>query len=359
MKVLEDILTEFTIPGELVEKQDDHRVRCLSCAHRCSIPDGRSGICKMHFNQGGKLRVPFGYVSGAQCDPIEKKPFFHVLPGARAYSYGMLGCNFQCEFCQNWITSQAGLDPHSFSAAIKTSPEKIVEQALAHDADMIISTYNEPLIANEWNASVFKRAKAAGLLTGYVSNGFASAEALQYLLPWLDMYKVDLKSFDDTHYRRLGGRLQPVLDTIGNLHQMGVWMEIVTLLVPGFNDSSKELTQMTEFLAGISVDIPWHVTAFHPDYKMPDVHRTTSADLLHAAQIGKKSGLRYVYAGNLPGQLQNWENTYCQGCGELLVERYGFRVHKYQLTESGACPSCGLKIPGRWSKKRSAVGSVQ
>jgi pyruvate formate lyase activating enzyme len=235
---------------------------------------------------------------------------------------------------------------------MKTSPKKLVEQALAHDADIMISTYNEPLITNEWNASVFKEAKAAGLLTGYVSNGFASPEALQYLRPWLDLFKVDLKSFDDTHYRKLGGRLQPVLDTIRNLHQMGIWVEIVTLLVPGFNDSPKELTQMTEFLAGISADIPWHVTAFHPDYKMTDIHRTASADLLQAAQIGKKSGLRYVYAGNLPGQLQDWENTYCPGCGALLIERCGFRINRNLLKESGACPSCGLRIPGRWTQRQ-------
>jgi pyruvate formate lyase activating enzyme len=349
MKTVTELLNEFTVPAELVEKQEDQRVRCLSCAHQCSIPDGESGICKMHVNRGGELRTPFGYVSGAQTDPIEKKPFFHVLPAARAYSYGTLGCNFHCEYCQNWTISQTHLDPHFFSSSMKTSPQNLVEQALIQDADVIVSTYNEPLIANEWNAAVFKEAKAAGLLTGYVSNGFASAEALEYLHPWLDLFKVDLKSFDDAHYRQLGGRLQPVLDAIHNLHKMGIWVEIVTLLVPGFNDSPTELTQMTEFLAGISVDIPWHVTAFHADYKMTGVFNTTSGELFQAAQIGKRSGLRYVYAGNLPGRLQSWENTYCPGCGALLVERIGFHVQQYCLKESGSCPSCGIQIPGRWT----------
>jgi pyruvate formate lyase activating enzyme len=352
MTVLAQLLNEFTIPGELVEKQEDHRVRCLSCAHRCSIPDGESGICKMHFNRGGELRTPFGYVSGMQADPIEKKPFFHVLPSAKAYSYGSLGCNFHCEYCQNWMISQTLREPQALAHPVKTSPKELVEQALARGTDIIISTYNEPLIANEWNVSIFKEAKAAGLLTGCVSNGFASPEALQYLRPWLDIFKVDLKSFDDHHYRQLGGRLQPVLDAILNLHQMGIWVEIVTLLVPGFNDSPKELAQMAEFLAGISVDIPWHVTAFHSDYKMSDVSNTTSEELLRAAQIGKKSGLRYVYAGNLPGQLQSWENTYCPDCQALLVERVGFRVQQYHLNESGACPSCGIQIPGRWREKQ-------
>jgi pyruvate formate lyase activating enzyme len=352
MVALTELLNEFTVPGELAETQDNHRVRCLSCAHRCSIREGASGICKMHFNRGGELRTPFGYVSGVQTDPVEKKPFFHVLPGAHAYSYGTLGCNFHCEYCQNWRISQTRLESFDFSHPMKTSPKELVEQALAHHADIIVSTYNEPLIANEWSVSIFKEAKAAGLFTGYVSNGFASPEALQYLRPWLDIFKVDLKSYDDRHYKQLGGQLQPVMDTIHNLHEMGIWVEIVTLLVPGFNNSVKELTQMTEFLAGISVDIPWHVTAFHPDYKMTDVFNTTSQELLRAAQIGKNSGLRFVYAGNLPGQLQSWENTYCPGCGALLVERFGFRVQQYNLKGSGECPSCGIQIPGRWRDKQ-------
>jgi pyruvate formate lyase activating enzyme len=313
----------------------------------------------MHFNQGGVLWTPFGYISGAQSDPIEKKPFFHVMPASKAYSYGTLGCNFHCGYCQNWMISQTFREAHALFHPLKTSPKALVEQAHFHGANLIISTYNEPLIANEWNVAIFKEAKAAGLLTGYVSNGFASLQALSFLHPWLDLYKVDLKCFDDKKYKQLGGRLQPVLDTILNLHQMGVWVEIVTLLVPGFNDSAKELTKMAEFLSGISADIPWHLTAFHSDYKMTAAFNATPSELLKAAQIGKRSGLRYVYAGNLPGQLQNLENTYCPGCGDLLIKRVGFKVQQYRLKDGGACRSCGITIPGRWSKKQWAAGSGQ
>jgi pyruvate formate lyase activating enzyme len=353
MTTLAEILQELTIPADLFEKLENRRVRCLSCAHRCSIQDGDSGICIMRFNRSGELRVPFGYVSGTQVDPVEKKPFFHVLPGARAYSYGTLGCNFHCSYCQNWITSQTLRELHAFTPHRKVSPDILVKQALAQDATIMVSTYNEPLIANEWNSAVFKEAKAAGLLTGYVSNGYASQEALQYMMPKLDLFKVDLKTFDDRRYQQLGGRLQPVLDTIRSLYEMGIWVEVVTLLVPGFNDSPKELSQMAEFLAGISVDIPWHVTAFHPDYQMTDASYTTPQALLQAVQIGKKSGLHYVYAGNLPGQLQDWENTHCPGCGALLIERCGFRVRQYRLKEKGSCPSCSLQIPGKWNRSFS------
>jgi pyruvate formate lyase activating enzyme len=351
MAISAEKLHKFTIPGDLFEKMDNQRVRCLSCGHRCSIPNGESGICKMHINRGGELCVPFGYVSGAQADPVEKKPFFHVLPGAYAYSYGMLGCNLQCGYCQNWITSQTFRESQALSHAVLASPKELVSQALAQHAEIMISTYNEPLISNEWSVAVFKEAKAAGLLTGYVSNGYASPESLLYLKPWLDLCKVDLKTFDDHRYQELGGRLQPVLDTIRTLHEMGKWVEIVTLLVPGFNDSPKELTLMTEFLAGISVDIPWHVTAFHQDYKMMQASNTTPFDLLKAVNIGKKSGLNYVYAGNLPGQLQNWENTYCSQCRALLIERNGFSIRQNTLKKNGLCPSCNLSIPGMWSTK--------
>ncbi|MBI3894390.1 MAG: radical SAM protein, partial [Acidobacteria bacterium] len=195
----------------------------------------------------------------------------------------------------------------------------------------------------------FKEAKAAGLITGYVSNGNGTPQVLEYLRPWVDLYKVDLKSFDERHYHQLGGRLQPILDTIRRLYQMGFWVEIVTLVIPGFNDSDEELQRMAEFLASVSPEIPWHVTAFHQDYKMTDPNNTSPETLMRAAEIGKKAGLQYVYAGNLPGQIGELENTRCPNCRETLIERYGFRVQNYKLTPSGACPSCGKTIPGRWN----------
>jgi len=350
MANLAELLEKYTVPGELYEKLDRKAVRCLACGHRCPIPDGAMGVCKVRFNRGGTLRVPFGYVAGTQCDPVEKKPFFHAHPGALAYSFGMLGCDLHCSYCQNWVTSQALRDPRSVAPPLLTAPRELVEEACAQGAEIVVSTYNEPLITSEWGLTVFKQAKAAGLMTAYVSNGNGTPEVLEYLRPWLDLYKVDLKSFDDRRYRKLGGRLQPVLDTIRSLYGMGVWLEIVTLLVPGFNDSPEELTNLTGFLASVSPDIPWHVTAFHKDYKMTGPDDTTPDDLLNAAEIGRKSGLRYIYAGNLPGRAGNWENTCCPGCKQVLVERRGYRILSYNLTAEGRCPSCARQIPGRWAE---------
>lgn len=349
MATLRAILDERVREGELYEKLDRNRVRCYACGHCCPIPDGQPGVCKVRFNRGGTLYVPWGYVGGVQCDPIEKKPFFHAYPGALAYSFGMLGCDLHCSYCQNWVTSQALRDPGAVSPPLDASPAELVAQAVELDAKVIVSTYNEPLITSEWAVAVFREAKAAGLVTGFVSNGNGTPQVLEYLRPWVDLYKVDLKSFDDRHYRQLGGRLQPILETIRSLYQMGFWLEIVTLIIPGFNDSDEELTGMAEFLAGISSDIPWHVTAFHKDYKMTSAEDTPPETLLRAARIGKRAGLHFVYAGNLPGRTDDWENTCCPYCSKLLIERFGFRVLQYNLTPTGGCPSCGYAIPGRWA----------
>ncbi len=348
MATMAEILEQHTVEGELFEKLDQRRVRCAACAHRCLIRDGESGICRVRINGGGILRVPFGYVSGAQCDPIEKKPFFHVRPGSTAFSFGMLGCNFHCAYCQNWVTSQTLRDSRSYAPPQPVPADRIIQFALAEGAGTVVSTYNEPLITAEWSAAVFRQAKASGLKTGFVSNGYGTPEALQYLQPCIDLFKVDLKSFDDKHYREFGGKLQPVLETIRTLHEMGIWVEVVTLLVPGYNDSREELMKLTEFLAGVSPDIPWHVTAFHADYKMTDPDNTSPEDLIKAAAIGKENGLRYVYAGNLPGKAGHSESTFCPGCGRLLVERYGYRILKNTLNSDGLCPFCAQRIPGRW-----------
>ena len=335
----------------LYEKLDNNRVRCFSCGHCCPIPEGQPGVCKVRYNRGGTLYVPWGYTAGTQCDPVEKKPFFHAHPGALAYSFGMLGCDLHCSYCQNWVTSQALRDPSAVSLPQQASPELLVQDAIAQGAKILVSTYNEPLITSEWAVAVFKEAKAAGLITGFVSNGNGTPQVLEYLRPWLDLYKVDLKSFDDRHYHELGGRIGPILDSIRRIHEMGLWLEIVTLLIPGFNDDPDELRRLTEFLAEISPDIPWHVTAFHGDYKMQnDVARdTNSEDLLQAAEIGRAAGLRYIYPGNLPGRVGEWEDTHCPQCHETLIERYGYLIKNYALTPDGRCPNCKTPIPGRWS----------
>jgi len=348
MPSLSELLQQHTREGELYEKLEGERVRCHACGHCCRIPEGAAGACKVRFNRGGRLMVPFGYVSGAQADPVEKKPFFHVRPGAIAFSFGMLGCDLHCSYCQNWITSQILRDPQAVSSAFETTAEQLVHEAVARRAEIMVSTYNEPLITSEWAVSVFKLARGAGLMTGFVSNGNGTPEALNYLRPWVDLFKVDLKCFDDRRYRKLGGRLQPILETIQSLHKTGFWVEIVTLLVPGFNNSEDELARLAQFIAGVSHDIPWHITAYHQDYKMLDHPDTSAADLFRAAEIGKQAGLRYVYSGNLPGKLRNLENSYCPDCGTLLVERRGYRILQYSLTKTGSCPSCARTIPGRW-----------
>jgi pyruvate formate lyase activating enzyme len=350
---LRDVLDQRVREADpsLVENLGNNRVRCFSCGHCCPISDGQSGVCKVRFNRGGKLYVPWGYTAGMQCDPIEKKPFFHAYPGALAYSFGMLGCDLHCGYCQNWVTSQALRDPRAVSPPLEASPQALVQDALDQGAKVLVSTYNEPLITSEWAVAVFKEAKAAGLLTGFVSNGNGTPQVLDYVRPWLDLYKVDLKSFDDRHYHELGGRITPILDSIRRIYAMGLWLEIVTLLIPDFNDSDDELRKLTDFVASVSPDIPWHVTAFHTDYKMQgDGQRdTTVEDLLRATEIGCDAGLRYIYAGNLPGMVEEWEDTRCPQCHNTLIRRYGYLIADYRLTPEGRCPNCAHQIAGRWA----------
>ena len=358
MPTLTQVLAEHTREGTLWEPLDARRIRCFACGHCCPILEGQPGVCKVRFNRGGKLYVPWGYVAGAHCDPIEKKPFFHVRSGAAAFSFGMLGCSLHCPFCQNWVSSQAVRDPRAISPPALAGPEEIVRRAVESAAEAVVSTYNEPLITAEWAVAIFEQARKHGLLTGFVSNGYASAQVLEYLRPWLDLFKVDLKCFDDRHYRLLGARLEPVLDSIRSIHQMGFWMEVVTLVVPGFNDSDEELGRLAEFLAGVSPDIPWHVTAFHSNYKMEDTPDTPVESLVRAAGIGRRAGLRYVYSGNVPGAIGGGEDTFCAGCGARLIRRHGFRVLEYRLTAEGRCPSCSHAIPGRWAPAFRAQRSL-
>ncbi len=349
MATLADRLSEQTTAAKLAVPLDRNRVECVACGHRCKIAPGFAGVCKVRYNRDGTLYAPHGYVNAACADPIEKKPFFHALPGTQAFSFGMLGCDLHCGYCQNWVSSQALRDFHAIPNFTPATPKELVSAALRQGARSVVSTYNEPLITAEWAVAVFREAKAAGLTTGFVSNGNGTPEVLEYIRPWVDLYKVDLKSFDDRHYRDLGGRIGPILDSIRRIHEMGFWLEIVTLVIPGFNDSDAELGQMAAFLAGISRDIPWHVTAFHKDYKMTGPDDTPPATLVRAAEIGARAGLRFVYAGNLPGFTGELENTRCPGCRNTAIERRGFRVLRNRL-RAGACPDCGAEIPGVWTE---------
>jgi len=347
METLAQLLTRQTREADLYRPLDRNRVECFACGHRCPIGPGFSGVCKVRFNEDGKLYAPYGYVSSVYADPIEKKPFFHALPSSLALSFGMLGCDLHCGYCQNWVTSQALRDFRSTLEFQSVAPRELVKLALRQRSGALVSTYNEPLITAEWSVAVFREAKAAGLTTGFVSNGNATPEVLEYIRPWVDLYKVDLKSFRDRRYHELGGRIGPILDSIRRIHALGFWLEIVTLVIPEFNDSDEELRDIAEFLAGISVDIPWHVTAFHKDYKMTGPDDTPPSTLVRAARIGQEAGLRYVYAGNLPGQTGGLENTRCPSCQMAVIERSGFRVLRNRLAD-GHCPRCAIRIPGVW-----------
>jgi pyruvate formate lyase activating enzyme len=359
---LQQFLSERTAEGSLYQTLPDNRVQCNACGHRCRILEGRPGICKVRFNVNGRLRVPFNYVAGLQADPIEKKPFFHALPGAQALSFGMLGCDYRCDYCQNWFSSQALREPaseDSHASVQDITASQIVKTALNRNCRVVTSTYNEPLISSEWAAEVFREARTNGLLTSYVSNGNATREVLEFLRPCLDLYKVDLKSFNDKTYRRIiGGSLKPVLETIERLKTMGFWVEVVTLVVPGMNDTEAELKAIAKFLVSVSKDIPWHVTAFYPQYKMVDNPTTGPQELGRAHEIGKAAGLRYVYSGNRPGQVGTTENTYCHQCQTLLIERVGFTVSRNLLGPSGKCPQCSTAIPGVWETPSREFNAV-
>jgi pyruvate formate lyase activating enzyme len=351
MSSVGSVIDKLTVKGEIYESHPDGSVRCFACGHRCLIRPGKRGICQVRFNEGGELRVPWGYVAALQSDPIEKKPFFHVFPGTNALTFGMLGCDFDCGYCQNWLTSQAMRDPasdESVNFIRKITPQGMVQAARRTGASAVVSSYNEPLITSEWAVAIFKEARAAGLKCAYVSNGNNTPEVMEYVRPYIDAYKVDLKCMQDKNYRKLGGVLQNTLDGIQRAHDMGLWVEIVTLTIPDFNDSNEELWDAARFIAGVSRDIPWHVTAFHKDYKMTD-HDNTGADtLLRAAEIGREAGLRFVYAGNLPGYVGEYETTFCPQCNEALIRRQGYVITEYRITGQGACPRCGSKIPGVW-----------
>jgi pyruvate formate lyase activating enzyme len=358
METVSEYLDAMTVPGEFFESLPEDAVRCYACGHRCLIRPGGRGICKVRFNRDGELRVPYGYVGALQCDPIEKKPFFHLLPGSDALSFGMLGCDFHCSYCQNWVSSQTLRDPASSVSANyirRITPTELIRHGQKMKAKVVASTYNEPLITSEWALAIFQEARKVGMLGAYVSNGNATLEVLQALRPTMKGFKIDLKTMQDKQYRKLGGVLQNILDSIKMAYEMDYWVEVVTLVVPGFNDSNEELMDAARFLVSISPDIPWHVTAFHKNYRMTDPPNTSVDTLIRAAEIGQEAGLRYVYAGNLPGRVDPYEHTFCPTCGEVLIKRMGYLILGYNLSGDGACPTCGTRIAGVWPSDPASV----
>jgi len=348
---LAELLDTYVGEGELCIHLEKGKVRCVACGHRCVIPEGFRGICKVRFNQGGKLFVPWGYVAALQADPVEKKPFYHLLPGSTALTFGMLGCDFHCSYCQNWVTSQALRDPRAGSPIYALTPDDFWDLVAQTGARVVASSYNEPLITSEWARALFEPARGRPVATAYVSNGKATPEVLDYLRPFLLAYKVDLKTMNPRNYRNLGGVLDHVLWTIEHAYRRGFWVEVVTLVVPGFNDREEEIREAARFLKSVSADIPWHLTAFYPQYKMQDRPPTSVQFLRRAAEIARGEGLRFVYVGNVPGVFPEWEHTFCPHCHAAVVRRRGFAVLENRITEEGTCPDCGTRIPGIWSLK--------
>lgn len=332
----------------LYEQRPDGSVVCALCAHRCVIRPGRAGICAVRENRGGRLvTLVADRVVAENIDPIEKKPFFHFLPGSSSYSIATAGCNFHCQFCQNWDISQWPHTLHGRPPGVKTSAAEIVEAAKLSGCESIAYTYTEPTIFFELALDTCRLAAASGLKNVFVTNGYMTPEALDMIAPVLHGANVDLKSFSDRFYRRIcGARREPVLDTIVAMRRHGIWVEVTTLLVPGENDSDRELAEMADWLSCVDRDMPWHLSAFFPAHKMLDVPPTPLATLQRAAEIGRAAGLRYVYTGNVHNGAQ--EATTCWRCASPVVQRHGFAVVRNQLA-GGRCPKCDATIAGLWS----------
>lgn len=331
----------------LWESLGEGRIRCNLCAHRCIIPPGRRGICMVRENRDGTLyTLVYGRLVAVAVDPIEKKPLFHFLPGADALSIATVGCNFRCEFCQNYHISQYPRDHGGRIFGDEVSPEEVVSQAERSGSRVIAYTYTEPTVFFEMAYETARLAHARGIKNVFVTNGYMTREALEEISPYLDGANVDLKAFREETYRRhMGATLQPVLDTIEGMYQRGIWVEVTTLIIPGLNDSEEELRWIAEFIRGISPDIPWHISRFFPSYRMQDRPPTPVSTLFRAYEIGKEVGLNHVYLGNLPGEK---EDTICPRCGATLIKRYGFLVERNDVAE-GRCPHCGTEIAGVWS----------
>ncbi len=320
-------------------------IQCHLCNHHCRIKDGHIGLCRVRENRGGRLySMVYGKLISENVDPIEKKPIFHLLPGSLSFSIATVGCNFRCLHCQNYDISQYPRQPAATPPGTDRTPRQVVDAALRHGCKSISYTYIEPTIFFEFAYETAVLARESGLKNIFVSNGYTSPTATKKLAPYLDANNIDLKGFTEKFYHEVcGAKLAPVLDTIRLMHDLGVWVEVTTLIIPGWNDSDRELREIAEFIKGISIDIPWHVTRFHPTYKMTDRPATPVETLRRARQIGLDCGLNHVYEGNVPGE--GGENTFCPGCGEIVIRRHGFMADAGNLL-NGACRACQRPLAG-------------
>jgi len=328
----------------LYETLDNDRVRCLLCAHNCKIDDSKYGFCGVRVNEKGVLYTSVYAEAVAACvDPIEKKPLYHFLPGTRTFSIATAGCNFRCPFCQNWQISQQSKNS-AFPAGRELNPEEVIRQAKKHKCKSISYTYTEPTVFFEYAYDTSKLSKKEGLFNTFVTNGYMRGEALEKIKPYLDACNVDLKSFNDETYKKIcKGSLRPVLESIRRMKKLGIWVEVTTLVVPGLNDSDKELKGIAAFIKTVDSGIPWHISRFHPDYKFTDTESTPPASLARAESIGKAEGLKYVYLGNVAEE----GNTRCYKCGKELIARSGYAIRENNI-RNGKCPACGLAVEGVW-----------
>lgn len=328
----------------LYEPLSDDRVQCHLCAHHCAIAPGGKGICQVRENRDGMLHtLVYGALIARHIDPIEKKPLFHFYPGSRAYSVATPGCNFRCSWCQNYDISQMPRDQHKILGK-NVSPQTIIREAQDANCRSIAYTYTEPTIFFEYSYDIAQLAEDAGVANVYVTNGYMTHMALEALHPVLDAANVDLKAFRDETYREyIGARLQPVLDSMTLMKDLGVWVEVTTLIVPGVNDDPGELEDAAHFIAEeLGPETPWHLSRFFPTYRMRDNVPTPEATVTEAMEIGLDAGLHYVYAGN---SQQNM-STNCHECGEMLIQRAGYVILNNDVTDEATCPSCGTPVAG-------------
>lgn len=331
--------------AQFYEKKDEQKILCYLCSHRCLISAGRVGVCGVRKNVDGILySLVYGRTIAENVDPIEKKPLFHFQPGSQSFSIATVGCNFRCLHCQNFSISQVTKGEGEIVGK-SLSPEQIVKLAQNYQCKSIAYTYTEPTIFLEYALDTARLAHEQGIKNVFVTNGYITPEALQSAYTAIDGANIDLKSFDEKQHQKLcGAKLQPVLESIQLYHELGVWVEVTTLVIPHYNDSEEELTKIAQFISTIDPGIPWHVTQFYPTYKLINEPRTPIETLQKARDIGKRAGLRYVYTGNIPGD--EGENTYCYKCGELLIQRMGYLIQANHITDDSLCPSCGSEIDG-------------
>ncbi len=329
------------------EKQKETEVACHLCAHNCHIKDGQRGICAVRENQKGTLySLVYGKVISLNSDPIEKKPLFHFLPGSTSLSIATAGCNFRCKHCQNYEISQFPRERKFQIPGTDMQPEEIVNAAYETGCESISYTYTEPTIFFEFAYDCARRAHAKGIKNVFVSNGYTGADATKSIAPYLAANNIDLKGSDKLYKELCGAKLNPVKETIRLMKELGVWVEVTTLVIPDYNDSDQDLTEIASFIASVDPSIPWHVSQFYPTYKVLDKPRTPFETLKKAMEFGYSAGLQYVYVGNVPGE--SGEHTYCPVCRDILVRRIGYRILENRL-EGNRCPACSHVIAGVWS----------